>query len=281
MEPIVQVQQVSFEYTHRENQPDLLALDGVSLEIQTGSFVAVLGHNGSGKSTLAKHINAILLPTQGKVLVGGMDTADESKLFDIRETAGMVFQNPDNQIVATVVEEDVAFAPENLGLPSEEIRRRVDYALQAVGMEEFKRNAPHLLSGGQKQRVAIAGVLAMNPQILVLDEASAMLDPRGRAGLLRVCQELHERGMTIVMITHFMEEAALADRVVVLDGGRVRLDGTPEEVLTQGELLESLNLDMPFACRLSLQLQRRGVPVKACVTDAELEEELCRLFSTR
>ena len=232
MEPIVQVQQVSFEYTHRENQPDLLALDGVSLEIQTGSFVAVLGHNGSGKSTLAKHINAILLPTQGKVLVGGMDTADESKLFDIRETAGMVFQNPDNQIVATVVEEDVAFAPENLGLPSEEIRRRVDYALQAVGMEEFKRNAPHLLSGGQKQRVAIARMLVQQAPIMVFDDSLSAVDAQTDAKIRAALRESLDKS-TVILISHRITTLMQADRILVLDGGRVADLGSHRELISR------------------------------------------------
>ena len=278
MEPIVQVQQVSFEYTHRENQPDLLALDGVSLEIQTGSFVAVLGHNGSGKSTLAKHINAILLPTQGKVLVGGMDTADESKLFDIWETAGMVFQNPDNQIVATVVEEDVAFAPENLGLPSEEIRRRVDYALQAVGMEEFKRNAPHLLSGGQKQRVAIAGVLAMAPQVIVLDEPTAMLDPGGRAEVMKTIRWLNrEKGITILLITHHMDEAAQADRVVVMEDGHIIDDGDPRHIFSQVDKMHATGLGVPQTVEVLEALRQEGADV--AIDALTVEECADRLIS--
>ena len=223
-----------------------LALDGVNLSIEEGSFTAILGHNGSGKSTLAKHFNAILLPSGGKVYVGGMDTALEDKLFDIRETAGMVFQNPDNQIVATVVEEDVAFACENMGLPQADIRSRVDEALAAVGMSEFARHAPHLLSGGQKQRVAIAGVLAMRPRCIVMDEPTAMLDPSGRAEVMAAVSRLNkETGMTVVLITHHMDEAAQADRVIVMKGGKVALDGTPRQVFCQVDKLEDLSLTAP------------------------------------
>ena len=223
-----------------------LALDGVNLSIEEGSFTAILGHNGSGKSTLAKHFNAILLPSGGKVYVGGMDTALEDKLFDIRETAGMVFQNPDNQIVATVVEEDVAFACENMGLPPAQIRSRVDEALAAVGMSEFARHAPHLLSGGQKQRVAIAGVLAMRPRCIVMDEPTAMLDPSGRAEVMAAVSRLNkETGMTVVLITHHMDEAAQADRVIVMKGGKVALDGTPRQVFCQVDKLEDLSLTAP------------------------------------
>ena len=255
------------------------ALDGIELSIAPGEFVCVLGGNGSGKSTLAKHINALAVPDRGRVEVLGRDTADESATYFIRSNAGMVFQNPDDQLVASLVENDVAFGPENLGVPTPEIVQRVAGALAEVGLTGFGKRETSALSGGQKQRVAIAGVLAMDPQILVLDEASAMLDPRGRRGLMRVCRELHARGMTIVMITHFMDEAAQADRVVVLDAGRIALDGPPAEVLTQAARLEHLNLDVPFACSFSLLLQDRGVPVKTCITHDELKEELCRLLS--
>lgn len=273
---MIDFSQVGFTY-----DGERFVLKGIDLSIGRGEFVCILGGNGSGKSTLAQHIDALLRPDEGCVTVNGWNTNDTTALYLIRSTAGLVFQNPDDQIVASIIENDVAFGPENLGVKPDELRRRVTAALAQVGLVGFEERDTGALSGGQKQRVALAGVLAMEPQILVLDEATAMIDPRGRKGLLKICRQLNETGMTVVMITHFMEEAALADRVVVLDGGRVRLDGTPEEVLTQGELLESLNLDMPFACRLSLQLQRRGVPVEACVTDAELKEELCRLFSTR
>ena len=271
MEQIIQVKDLSFEYRNREDQPDLLALDGVNLEIERGSFVAVLGHNGSGKSTLAKHINAILLPTRGQVRVAEMDTREEDKLFDIREKAGMVFQNPDNQIVATVVEEDVAFAPENLGLPSQEIRRRVDEALKAVGMENFKRSAPHMLSGGQKQRVAIAGVLAMEPEVLVLDEPAAGLDPRGRDDIFRFITEYHEKhGTTVIFVTHSMEDAArLASRIVVMRDSHVFMDGTPPEIFSRaGELLEA-GLDVPQITRVFLKLREMGAPVREGVYTVE------------
>ncbi len=270
MDSIIRVEEVSFEYTHRENQPDLLALDGVSLAIERGSFVAVLGHNGSGKSTLAKHTNAILVPTKGKVFVEGMDTADEALLFDIREAAGMVFQNPDNQIVATVVEEDVAFAPENLGLPSAEIRQRVDYALAAVGMEDFKRNAPHLLSGGQKQRVAIAGVLAMAPKVIVLDEPTAMLDPSGRVEVMKTIRWLNrEKGITIVLITHHMDEAAQADRVVVMEDGHIIDDGAPRRIFAQVEKMHATGLGVPQTVEVLAALNGEGydLPIDALTVE--------------
>ncbi len=249
---IIETKSLTFRYT--EDAP--LALDGVDLAIEEGSFTAVLGHNGSGKSTLAKHMNAILLPSGGTVYVGGMDTRDESNLFRIRETAGMVFQNPDNQIVATVVEEDVAFACENQGLPAHEIRKRVDQALAAVGMGDFAKRAPHLLSGGQKQRVAIAGVLAMRPRCIVMDEPTAMLDPSGREEVMRAVRSLNkETGMTVVLITHHMDEAALADRVVVMKSGRIALDGTPKQVFSQVERMEELSLTAPQTVLLLRELK--------------------------
>ena len=258
-----------------------LVFEHLNLKIPQGQFVCVLGGNGSGKSTLAKHVNALLTPDAGEVRVFGKDTRDAEFTYFIRSNAGMVFQNPDDQLVASLVENDVAFGPENLGLPVEELSSRVKKALLGVGLQGFEKHETTALSGGQKQRVAIAGVLAMDPAVLILDEASAMLDPRGRAGLMRVCRELHAAGMTIIMITHFMEEAAAAERVVVLDGGQVRLDGSPREVLTQAELLQSLNLEVPFACKLSALLQQRGVDIPTCITQAEVEEELCRLHSSR
>ena len=272
---------VRFEHAGFTYDGETFVFDDLNLSVPRGQFVCLLGGNGSGKSTLAKHINALLEPDLGSVHTLGYDTQDQKLTYLIRSNAGMVFQNPDDQLVASLIENDVAFGPENLGVPADELADRVESALAEVGLQGFEAHETSTLSGGQKQRVAIAGVLAMKPQILVLDEASAMLDPRGRKGLLRVCRELHERGMTIVMITHFMEEAALAERVVVMGDGGIRLDGAPEEVLVQGELLESLNLDVPAACRLSLLLQRRGVPVRTCVTESELKEELCRLYSTR
>ena len=252
---IIETRDLSFRYDEQSG----LALDGVNLSIEEGSFTAVLGHNGSGKSTFAKHLNAILLPTGGTVWVGGIDTKEESRLFDIRKTAGMVFQNPDNQIVANVVEEDVAFACENMGLPPAEIRSRVDEALSAVGMTEFARHAPHLLSGGQKQRIAIAGVLAMRPRCIVMDEPTAMLDPSGREEVIAAVRKLNrETGMTVVLITHHMDEAALADRVIVMKSGKVALDGTPRQVFSQVERMEELSLTVPQTVLLLRELNRDG-----------------------
>ena len=253
----------------------------LDLVVPQGQFLCLLGGNGSGKSTLAKHINALLTPDEGSVCTFGADTRDADQTFFIRSNAGLVFQNPDDQLVASLIENDVAFGPENLGIPNPELRERVTRALAEVGLQGFEAHETNALSGGQKQRVAIAGVLAMDPAILILDEATAMLDPRGRAGLLRVVRELHGAGMTIVMITHYMEEAAQAERVVVLDGGQVRMDGAPGEVLTRADELRALSLEVPFACRLSLELQKRGVPVPTCITDDALKEELCALASKR
>lgn len=272
---------VKFEDAGFSYDGESFVFEHLDLEIPQGQFVCLLGGNGSGKSTLAKHVNALLVPDAGRVSVFGKDTRDAEFTYFIRSNAGLVFQNPDDQLVASLVENDVAFGPENLGVPSAEIAERVKKALADVGLQGFGKNETTALSGGQKQRVAIAGVLAMDPAILVLDEASAMLDPRGRESLMRVCLRLHEAGMTVVMITHFMDEAARAQRVVVIDRGRVRLDGTPREVLTQAEVLHDLSLEAPFACRLSLELRRRGVDVPACLTESELEEALCRLNSIR
>ena len=267
---ILKTEELRFSY-QEETIPAPVVLDGVDLEIQAGSFVAVLGHNGSGKSTLAKHLNAILLPTGGKVYVDGIDTTDEDRLLDIRRTIGMVFQNPDNQIVANVVEEDVAFAPENLGVPPEEIRRRVDDALKAVGMYEYREHAPHLLSGGQKQRIAIAGVIAMQPRCIVLDEPTAMLDPIGRSEVLKTIKELNRAsGVTVVLITHHMDEAAQADRLVVMAKGRVVADGAPKEVFQQVEALKSVGLTVPETTELLWQLRQAGVDVPL---DALSDEE--------
>ncbi|MDO4372137.1 MAG: energy-coupling factor transporter ATPase [Clostridia bacterium] len=255
MAVIIETRELSFRYS--EDSP--LALEDVTLSIEEGSFTAVLGHNGSGKSTFAKHLNAILLPSGGKVYVGGIDTADESRLFDIRKTAGMVFQNPDNQIVANVVEEDVAFACENMGLPPEEIRRRVDESLAAVGMSGHAKSAPHLLSGGQKQRVAIAGILAMQPRCIVMDEPTAMLDPSGRAEVMAAIQRLNRSmGVTVVLITHHMDEAAAAQRVIVMKQGRVALDGTPRQIFSQVERMRELSLSVPQTVELLYTLDRDG-----------------------
>ena len=268
--PIIKTEGLRFSYTTAEGVSPVV-LDGVDLDIQEGTFVAVLGHNGSGKSTLAKHMNAILLPSGGKVYVDGMDTADETRLLDVRRTVGMVFQNPDNQIVANVVEEDVAFAPENLGVPPEEIRRRVDDALKAVGMYEFREHAPHLLSGGQKQRIAIAGVIAMQPRCIVLDEPTAMLDPIGRADVIRTIKQLNrERGVTVVLITHHMDEAAQADRLVVMAKGKVVADGSPKEVFSDVEGLRSVGLTVPYTTQLLWELRQAGYDVPL---DALSDEE--------
>jgi len=268
MEPIIRLENVSYRYSGAAEA----AVKEVTLEIEPGSFVAVLGHNGSGKSTLAKHLNAILVPTEGKVFVKGMDSSDEENLVDIRRTVGMVFQNPDNQIVATVVEEDVAFAPENLGVEPAEIRRRVDAALKRTGMYELRQHAPHLLSGGQKQRVAIAGVLAMQPEVLVLDEPTAMLDPSGRREVLATIEELRrDTGVTVVLITHHMSECIGCDRLVIMADGRVVMDGKPGDVFSRVEELRELDLDVPETTALLYELRKAGMNLPL---DA-LSEEAC------
>lgn len=257
------------------------ALDGVDLNIEDGEFFCILGGNGSGKSTFAKHLNALLKPDVGTVRINGMDASDPELVYDIRSTAGMVFQNPDDQLVATLVEDDVAFGPENLGVPSAHIAQRVREALKGVGLVGFERHETHALSGGQKQRVALAGVLAMEPRVLILDEASSMLDPRGRKGLMKACRALHDRGMTIVMITHFMEEAAEADRVAVFRAGRVAMLGTPEEILTRADELAQLNLDMPASCCLGRTLRAKGVSVCAQVREADMVAEIAQAYAER
>lgn len=262
MEKIIRAENLRFSYVGSEEQTQHIVFEGLDVAIEQGSFVAILGHNGCGKSTLAKHFNAILLPLGGKVLVGGMDTADENLLLAIRQTVGMVFQNPDNQIVSNVVEEDVAFAPENLGVDPDEIRRRVDEALRLVGMYEYREHAPHLLSGGQKQRIAIAGVIAMRPKCIVLDEPTAMLDPRGRREVLEVIRRLNrEEGITIILITHHMDEAAKADRVIAMAKGKIVADGTPEKVFSQVELMQSVGLSVPETTRLLYALRQDGIDV--------------------
>ena len=273
--PIICMRDVSFTY-----DGEAFALSGASAQIERGEFVCILGGNGSGKSTLAKHLNALLVPDKGQVEVCGMDTSERQHTYAIRQSAGMVFQNPDDQLVASLVEDDVAFGPENLGVPTAELRERVAQRLQDVGLSGFEKHETHALSGGQKQRVAIAGALAMNPEILILDEASAMLDPRGRKGLMRVVRSLNDQGMTVVMITHFMEEAALADRVIVLDEGKVARVGTPEEVLIDVDALSALNLEVPFAAELSQALRRAGVPVIAAVTEEALAESVFSVFAS-
>ena len=277
---ILETKDLHFSYAATEGEAPVV-LDGVDISIEEGTFVAILGHNGSGKSTLAKHMNAILLPSGGAVYVDGIDTADESRLLDIRRTVGMVFQNPDNQIVANVVEEDVAFAPENLGVAPEEIRRRVDDALKAVNMYEFREHAPHLLSGGQKQRIAIAGVIAMQPRCIVLDEPTAMLDPIGRADVLRTIKQLNrERGVTVVLITHHMDEAAQADRLIVMTRGKVVADGTPKEVFADVEGLKAVGLTVPHTTELLWQLRQEGldVPLDA-LSDEECAQALKELLT--
>ena len=274
---MIDVQDVKFRYD--PEQPGY-AVDGVSMQVRRGEFVAVLGANGCGKSTLAKHFNAILLPEKGTVLVEDMDTRTEDHLYDIRQKVGMVFQNPDNQIVATIVEEDVAFALENLGVPAPEIRERIDESMKLAGIFEQKDKAPHKLSGGQKQRVAIAGVIAMRPDCLVLDEATAMLDPRGRRQVMKTIRQLREAGISIVAITHYMEEAAQADRVLVMSRGRIVMEGTPEQVFSQTERLHSYHLDVPQAAELRDELVKAGIPMpKNVITPEACAEALYALLA--
>lgn len=266
-------------YTYQD--ADGAALRGVDMSVHAGEFLAVLGHNGSGKSTLAKLMNALYIPTQGNIWVVGLDTRDDNLVFDIRQHAGMVFQNPDNQIVATVVEEDVAFGMENMGVPPAQMRIRVDEALRAVNMQDFRKSAPHMLSGGQKQRVAIAGVIAMKPDVIILDESTAMLDPSGRREVLSTVRKLQrEEGITVVWITHYMSEATQADRVIVMSEGKIALSGTPREVFPQVERLRELRLDVPPMTELAKNLREAGVDVRADVlTVEEMVEEVCRLSS--
>lgn len=279
MNNIINVNNISYEYITEEYS--YKAIDNLSLDVKQGEFVAIIGHNGSGKSTLSKNLNAILMPTEGNILIDGNDTKDEKKLWDIRQTAGMVFQNPDNQIVAAVVEEDVAFGPENLGVPSAEIRKRVDDALAAVNMTEYAEHGPHLLSGGQKQRIAIAGVLAMKPDCIVLDEPTAMLDPKGRLEVLETIHRLNkEEGITIVIITHFMEEAVTADRVVVMKNGVKLQEGTPREIFTQVDTLKDLGLDVPVAAEVASKLIQKGVDIpNDIITNDELGDALTTYYA--
>ncbi len=274
---MIEAKEIRFRYM--QEMP--LAVDGVNMQIQKGEFVAVLGANGCGKSTLSKHFNAILLPESGTVTVEGMDTAQEEHLYDIRQKVGMVFQNPDNQIVATVVEEDVAFALENLGVPPAEIRTRIDEAMEMAGIAKHKHKAPHKLSGGQKQRVAIAGVIAMRPDCLILDEATAMLDPIGREKVMKTIHRLNkEFGITVVSITHYMEEAAQADRILVMNQGKVVLEGTPKEVFSQVDLLHRLRLDVPQATELAQQLKKAGLDMPMdCITEEECAQALAKLLA--
>lgn len=275
--PAVVFDHVSFAYS--ENGP--LVINDLCLTIEQGQFVAILGANGSGKSTLAKHVNALLVPTEGKVLSSGIDTRDPDRIFDVRARAGMVFQNPDNQAVAAIVRDDVAFGPENLGLDPAEIRERVREALETVAMQDHALDEVASLSGGQKQRVSIAGVLAMRPRILILDEPGAMLDQRGRRGITREAHRLNDEGMTVLLITHFMEDALDADQIIVLDKGSIALQGTPQEVLTNAEALRSLRLELPFSVQLAEDLRAGGIQVGTGLSEAELEEELCQLYTSK
>lgn len=277
MEDIIKIENLVFAYIRDEGEEPVKALDNLSLQIEKGSFTAVLGRNGSGKSTLAKNLNGLLLPSGGKVYVKNWDTADEAHIWDVRQTAGMVFQNPDNQLVSSIVEDDVAFGPENLGVAPGEIRRRVDRALAAVNMTQYRKKAPHLLSGGQKQRVAIAGVVAMRPECIIFDEPTAMLDPRGREEIMEIIEELHSEGITVVLITHFMDEAVRADRIIIMEKGSVLLDGTPCEVFSAEETLREAGLDVPVAVELAMRLRRRGVDVpKEVITMERLVEFVCQ-----
>lgn len=280
MSTMLRTENLTYSYpAGEENEQPTLALDGVTLAIERGSFTVILGHNGSGKSTLAKTFNAVLLPSGGRVYVDGMDTVDETLLLKIRRRVGMVFQNPDNQIVATIVEEDVAFAPENLGVPPEEIRTRIDEAMKLAGIYEKREAAPYKLSGGQKQRVAIAGVIAMRPDCLVMDESTAMLDPHGRAQVMKTIHQLRAAGITIVSITHYMEEAAQADRVLVMSRGRIVMEGTPEQVFSQTERLHGYHLDVPQAAELRDELVKAGIPMpENVITPDACAEELYKLL---
>lgn len=280
---IVKAKDLTFEYIRRDEEGNVegitTAVDHVNMDIQAGDFIAILGHNGSGKSTFAKHINALLSPTEGTVIVDGMDTTEEKNVMDIRQTAGMVFQNPDNQIICTLVEEEVGFGPENMGVPTEEIWQRVADSLKAVGMYQYRKASPNKLSGGQKQRVAIAGIVAMKPKCIILDEPTAMLDPHGRADVLRVLHELNEKErVTVILITHYMEEVIDADKVFVMDNGKVVMEGTPRQIFTQVEQLKKLRLDVPQVTELAYELKKSGVPLRdGILTNQELVAELLKL----
>lgn len=277
MQTIIEVKNLTHVYTDSENK-EIHALDGIDLEIKHGEFVAVIGANGSGKSTLARHFNALQRPSAGVCLVEGLDTTVEENLWDIRQHVGMVFQNPDNQIVAAIVEEDVAFGPENIGMPTAEIRPRVEAALAAVGMSDYAKHAPHLLSGGQKQRVAIAGVLALEPKCIVLDEPTAMLDPQGRKEIVTTVRKLNStKGITVVYITHYMEEALLADRIIVMGEGKIRMQGTPQEVFSHVRELYALGLETPLAAKVAADLRQAGLKLQqGIITNEELAESICR-----
>lgn len=277
MEEMIRIENLIFKYTREQDGEEISAIRDVSLTVDKGSFTAIIGRNGSGKSTLAKNINALLLPSSGAVYVNGYDTKNEADLWNVRQSAAMVFQNPDNQIVSSVVEDDVAFGPENLGVPSAEIRSRVDQSLKAVNMYQHRKKAPHLLSGGQKQRIAIAGAIAMRPECIVFDEPTAMLDPKGRAEVMGIIKELHEEGITVVLITHFMEEAAQADRIIIMDQGEIALQGRPQEVFRQREQIREMNLDVPLPVELSCRLRKRGIQIpETIITMEEMVEFLCQ-----
>ena len=277
MDNIITIENLIFEYTRGDESQPVRAIDNLNLEIERGSFTAIIGKNGSGKSTLAKNLNGLLLPTEGVIYVDGFDTRDDENIWNVRQTAGMVFQNPDNQLVSAIVEDDVAFGPENLGIEPAEIRRRVDKALADVNMGQFKKKAPHLLSGGQKQRIAIAGVVAMKPKCIIFDEPTAMLDPKGRSEIMSIIDELHAEGITVILITHFMDEAVRADRVIIMHEGRILLDGTPQEVFEQEELIRSVNLDVPLMVEMGAKLRKAGIDVpKDIITEEKMVEFICQ-----
>lgn len=269
MENIIHIENLIYEYPQEEEKEVLRAIRRISLDIERGSFTAIIGRNGSGKSTLAKLLNGLFVPTEGIIYVEKWNTADDKHIWDVRQTAGMVFQNPDNQLVSSIVEDDVAFGPENIGIAPDEIRSRVDDALEAVRMGEYKLKAPHMLSGGQKQRIAIAGVLAMKPKCIIFDEPTAMLDPRGREDILRIIKKLNDEGITTILITHFMDEAVQADRVIIMNDGEIVLDGSPMEVFSQAEKIMKVNLDVPIAVELAGRLRRRGIKVPGDVVTVE------------
>ena len=269
MEKIIRIDNLIFEYTQGEEETPIKAINKVSLEIEKGSFTAIIGKNGSGKSTLAKNLNGLLLPSGGTIYVKSWDTKDDNHIWDVRQTAGMVFQNPDNQLVSSIVEDDVAFGPENLGIEPQEIRKRVDQALESVNMGKYKKKAPHLLSGGQKQRIAIAGVVAMKPECIIFDEPTAMLDPKGRDEIMQIISELHEEGITVILITHFMDEAVRAERVIIMNEGTILLDGSPSEVFSKGETIKEANLDVPLAVELAGRLRKRGIKITQNIITSE------------
>ena len=276
-DPLIRIKDVTYEYVKEEEQTRIRALESVSLDVEKGSFISITGKNGSGKSTLAKNINGLLVPTMGSITVKGLDTREDENIWDIRHTVGMVFQNPDNQIVSSIVEDDVAFGPENMGVPTDEIRQRVDDALKAVGMYEHRAKAPHLLSGGQKQRIAIAGVVAMKPECIVFDEPTALLDPKGRRDVMEIIHSLHEEGITVLLITHFMEEAVQADRMIVMDEGKIAIDKPPREIFDEQEKLEELDLAMPVSIELASGLRKAGINIpKDVIGTEELVDSICR-----